>query len=115
MSPLRRAVRALAGLDPETLCKVTPEDMRAVLLARGWVYEGPDCQEPSKVRFTIYNNMGALGCGRDGDVPWVQVPMHPAFADYTRRVVEWVNDVATRHGDVAPAEILGEVLALHRA
>ena len=36
---LRRAVRALAGLDGKALDAVTPDAMRAVMTARGWEHE----------------------------------------------------------------------------
>ena len=115
MSPLRQAVRALSGLEPGLLAQVLPEHMGAVLFARGWECEGTNTKVYREARFTIYNHKEAQGRDRYGEVPWVQVPMYPSFVDYTRRVVEWATDVATRHGDVATAEILGEALALLRA
>lgn len=109
---LLRAVRALAGLDPDALKSITPEAMRRVLGRRGWTKTGeiPWAGDPSRVGFHTYDHPTALGCGGDpmGVIPAVLVPEGPDAHDYPCRVMEWATDVAARHGDVAPAEVLAE-------
>ena len=109
---LLRAVRALAGLDPDAFKSVTPDAMHRVLDRRGWTKTGeiPWAGDPSRVGFHTYDHPTALGCGGDpmGVIPAVLVPEGPDAHDYPRRVMEWATDVAARHGDVAPAEVLAE-------
>lgn len=112
---LLRAVRALAGLDPDALKSITPEAMHRVLDRRGWTKTGeiPWAGDPSRVGFHTYDHPTALGCGGDpmGVIPAVLVPEGPDAHDYPRRVVDWAHDLAIRHGDVAPAEVLAEAWA----
>jgi hypothetical protein len=108
--PLLRAVRALAGLDPDALKSITPEAMHRVLGRRGWTKTGeiPWAGDPSRVAFHTYDHPTAQGGDRGGVVPAVLVPQGPDAHDYPRRVMEWTTGVAARHGDVAPAEVLAE-------
>lgn len=112
---LLRAVRALAGLDKDSLKATSPDAMRRVLVARGWTKTGeiPWAGDPSRTAFDTYDHPTALGCGGDpmGVIPAVLVPEGPDAHDYPRRVMEWATDVAARHGDVAPAEVLAEAWA----
>lgn len=108
---LRRAVRGLAGLDDAMLTCVTPLAMARVLYLRGWFLVGtqPFPGDPTRVAFHIYEHDTALGTVR-GYTPSVMVPMDKKAGDYSRRVREWAEGVATRHGNVATAEVLAEAL-----
>jgi hypothetical protein len=108
--PLRRAVRALAGLDREFLIGTSPDAMQRVMEARGWTKhsEVPWPGDPSRVAFHVYDHPTALG-DPGGVTPAVRVPQDPDAADYPHRVIDWASAVAHRHGDVAPAEVLAEV------
>ena len=113
---LRRAVRALAGID-RALCRtITPEAMRRVCAQRGWTMTEtqPLAGRPDQVGSEIYDHPTANHADRY-EIPCVQIHVNPIFADYGVRVREWATDVATRHGDVAPAEILAEALAATEA
>lgn len=103
---LRRAVRALAGLDPDALKSVTPDAMRGVMEARGWSKTGElrFPANPSRVAFESFDHPTAKGADQN-----VLVPQRTDASDYPRRVVDWAHDLAARHGDVAPAEVLAEV------
>lgn len=104
---LRRAVRALAGLDPDALKSVTPDAMRRVMEARGWSKTGElrFPAVPSRVAFESFDHPTAKGADQNA----VLVPQRTDASDYPRRVVDWAHDLAARHGDVAPAEVLAEV------
>lgn len=116
---LRRAVRALAGLDSDALDAVTPDAMRAVMAARGWRF---DCALPwyadrSQTAYESWEHPTAKGEGSRGGsarfTPDVQVCVLPSLTerDHRRGVGEWAWALATRHGDAAPAEVLAEALA----
>lgn len=107
---LRRAVRALAGLDPDFLQRTTPDAMLRVMGARGWTKRAdiPFPGDPSRVAFRTYDHPTAQGTDRGKIVPAVLVPQGTDAPDYPRRVVAWAHDLAIRHGDVAPAEVLAE-------
>lgn len=118
MIALLRSVRALAGLDNAALDAVTPDAMRAVMTRRGWVF---DCALPwfadhSQTAFEEWEHPTAEGAGSRGGgprmVPSVRVAVLDGIdADEVRRyVAEWAWAVATRHGDVAPAEVLSEAM-----
>lgn len=111
LTVLRKAVRALAGLDHGTLGSLTVQTMQTVCTRRGWIRVGvqPWPGDPGKVAFEIYDNAKAT-CGET--ISCVMIPQAPTAGDYARRVWEWVFALATRHGDVAPAEILAEALAV---
>ena len=108
---LRTAVRALTVLERDVLKRVTPEGMQKVMEDRGWTEIGtqPFPGDPDRVAFTNYGHKNANGKDRARCIPMVQVPMDPTSGDYAARVVDWAEDMATRHGDVAPAEVLAEV------
>jgi hypothetical protein len=112
---LLRAVRALAGLDKDSLKATSPDAMRRVLVARGWTKTGeiPWPGDPSRTAFDTYDHPTARECGGDpmGVIPAVLVPYGTEARDYPRLVMEWATDLATRHGDVAPAEVLAEAWA----
>lgn len=120
VSALLRAVRALAGLDPAALDAVTPDAMRAVMLARGWRFERalPWFADHAQTAFEEWEHDAAQGAGSRGGgprmVPVVRVCVLDGIdADEVRRyVAEWAWAAATRHGDVAPAEVLAEALAV---
>jgi hypothetical protein len=101
---LLRAVRALAGLDKDSLKGTSPDAMRRVLAARGWAKTGeiPWPGDPSRTAFDTYDHPTARESGS------VKVPYGTEARDYPRLVREWATDLATRHGDVAPAEVLAE-------
>lgn len=110
---LRVAVRALAGLDNAALDAVTPDAMRAVLKRRGWSHTGdaPWYADQSKTAFEEWDHPTARNVG--GRARWLRdalVPVLPDAVDKGIRVIEWAETVATRHGDVAPAEVLAEAL-----
>ena len=102
---LRRAVRALAGLDDAALDAVTPDAMRAVMTRRGWT-RGPDERGMLDSSLVVAESY-VTGPHR---AP-VRVPL--AFTGETRRmfVAEWAHDAAVQIGEVAPAEVLAEALA----
>jgi hypothetical protein len=108
---LVRAARALANLDRAALLSVTPPAMQAVCRSRGWYLAGSRSLpgDPKVVGMEVWDNDKATS---GYIIPCVQIPMHPTYADYPRRVAEWATDVATRHGDVSPVEILAEALLL---
>jgi len=115
---LRCASRALAGIDAATLDAVTPAAMRAVMERRGWRLDArlPWFGDPMVTAFESWEHataQGAGSCGGFRTVPTVQVMVLPgADADEHRRyVAEWAWSLATRHGDVSPAEVLAEALA----
>lgn len=122
MTSLLRAVRALAGLDNVALDAVTPDAMRAVMLARGWRHEDdvPWFADADVTAWESWEHDTARGAGSfHGSarmIPDVQVCVLPgADADEVRRyVAEWAWAVATRHGDVAPAEVLAEAMEVSR-
>lgn len=110
---LRAAVRALAGLGDGALDAVTPDAMRAVLKRRGWSHTGdaPWYADQSKTAFEEWDHPTARNVG--GRARWLRdalVPVLPDAVDKGIRVIEWAETVATRHGDVAPAEVLAEAL-----
>lgn len=115
--PLRRAVRALAGLDPAALDAVTPDAMRAVMVARGWRMATTVRMLDGQVAAEVWDHDTASGAGRRPGaaraVPSVHVRVLPSTdADEALfRASDWAWAVATRHGDVAPAEVLAEALA----
>jgi len=112
---LRRSVRALAGIDRDILGLVAPVAMRRVCLDRGWSldYTRPFPGEPDRVAFEVYDHPTAMGQNHYG-VPSVMVPVDPTAGDYVARVVDWVEAMASRHGDVAPAEVLAEAFEAGR-
>lgn len=118
VTALLRAVRALAGLDPAALDAVTPDAMRAVMTRRGWRFEEhvPWFADADVTAWESWEHDTAMGAGSfHGStriVPAVQVCVLPGIdADEVRRyVAEWAWAVATRHGDVAPAEVLSEAM-----
>lgn len=107
---LLRAVRALAGLDKDSLKATSPDAMRRVLAARGWAKTGeiPWPGDPSRTAFDTYDHPTARGGDPMGVIPAVMVPYGTEARDYPHRVTEWATDLATRHGNVAPAEVLAE-------
>jgi len=110
---LTRAVSALAGLDDGTLDAVTPEAMRRVLTRRGWTLAGVNrlAGDSSVVAFEVHHHDTArAACRQRGTVRSVLLPA-VRLADYRLRVVDWCEALASRHGDVAPAVVLAEVLA----
>ena len=111
LTALRRAVRALEGLDDTVLTCVTPLAMARVLYMRGWFLVGtqPFPGDVTREAFHIYEHDTAL-CTVRGYTPSVMVPIDKSAGDYPRRVREWARDTATRHGNVAPAEVLAEAL-----
>ena len=111
LTALRRAVKAIGGLDDTVLTCVTPRVMARVLYLRGWFLVGtqPFPGDPTRVVFHIYEHDTALGTVR-GYTPSVMVPADKKAGDYSRRVREWAEGVATRHGNVATAEVLAEAL-----
>ena len=108
---LRKAVRAIEGLEPKVLQGITPKQMGKVLLARGWEPIGtrPVPSDHRLVAFTDYDNVKADGRSPSGIKLYVQIPMQTSFGDYASLVVCWARSVASRHGNLAPAEILAEV------
>ena len=108
LDALRTASRALSGASRSPL-SVTPETMRGVCKKRGWylVSTQPFPGEPSRLAFEIYDHNKA---NHGYEIPCVKIPQSPTSGDYTRRVLEWATDVATRHGDISPAEVLAEAL-----
>lgn len=106
---LLRAVRALGNLDPDFFAETTPEAMHRVTVSRGWTKTGeiPWPGDPSRVAFETFDHPTALGSDRGG-VWEVCVPRDPGTSDYPRRVTDWATALATRHGDVTPAEVLAE-------
>ena len=48
---------------------------------------------------------------RRGVIRGALVPVLPDAGDARLRTVEWAESVATRHGDVSPAEVLAEAIA----
>lgn len=108
---LLRSIRALSGLDMATLAAVTPDAMRAVCKARGWLKVSEMCipGQKSVVGMEVFDNDKAVS---GYVIPCVRVPLHPDMVDYPQRVHEWATDLARRHGDVSPAEVLAEALAL---
>lgn len=102
---LRRAVRAIAGLDNAALDAVTPDAMRAVLTRRGWT-RGPDERGMLDTSLVVAESY-VIGPHR---AP-VRVPL--AYTGETRRMMveSWAHDAAVQIGDVAPAEVLAEALA----
>lgn len=119
MTPLLRAVRALAGLDPAALDEVTPDAMRAVMLARGWRHDRdvPWFADRAQTVFEEWEHDTAHGEGCRGFGPRVAPAVRVCVlagieaAETRRYASEWAWAVATRHGDVAPAEVLAEALA----
>ena len=111
MIALLRAVRALAGLDPAALDAVTPDAMRAVMTRRGWrkVADVPWFADCNVVAFEAYDHDTAVNVRR-GIIRDALIPVLPNAADARLRTVEWAENVATRHGDVAPAEVLAEAM-----
>lgn len=109
---LRAASRALAGIDAATLDAVTPAAMRAVMERRGWrkVADVPWFGDCDVVAFEAYDHDTAAGLRR-GVIRDALVPVLPNAGDARLRTVEWAENVATRHGDVSPAEVLAEALA----
>ncbi len=116
---LRAASRALAGIDAATLDAVTPAAMRAVMERRGWRF---DCALPwfadqTQTAYESWEHATAQGAGSRGGsarmVPDVLVPVLPGAdaAEIRRYVAEWAWALATRHGDVSPAEVLAEAIA----
>ena len=122
MTALLRAVRALAGLDNVALDAVTPDAMRAVMLARGWRHEDdvPWFADADVTAWESWEHDTARGAGSfHGSarmIPGVQVCVLPGVdaAEVRRYVAEWAWAVATRHGDVAPAEVLAEAMEVSR-
>lgn len=114
LNTLRRACRALARVEPDAdvFDEIKPEDMRRVLVNRGWTLTGtqPWPGDPNRVAFETYDHPTATGADSFGIVNFVKVPMDATAADWRSRVYEWVMAVALRHGDVSPAEILAETL-----
>lgn len=113
---LLRAVRALVGLDPAALDAVTPDAMRAVMLARGWRFDRaePWHGDPALRACEVWEHDRARGIapGRPWPATVRVVVLGGVDASETRRhVVTWAEAVATRHGDAAPAEVLAEALA----
>lgn len=108
---LVRAARALSRLDNPALLSVTPQAMQEVCKARGWTWVAnhPVPGDPKTVGMEVWDNERAMS---GYIVPCVMIPMQPTYGDYTRRVAEWATDLATRHGDVPPMEILAEALSL---
>lgn len=113
---LRSASRALAGIDAATLDAVTPAAMRAVMERRGWrkVADVPWFADRNEVAFEAYDHDAAAGL-RGGIIRDALVPVLPNAGDAQLRTVEWAENVATRHGDVSPAEVLAEALAAEAA
>lgn len=110
---LKRAVSALAGLDRDALDEVTPEAMRRVLERRGWVLAGVQrlAGDSSVAAFEVYrHDTATAACRQRGTVRSVLLPTI-RLADYSLRVADWCETVASRHGDVAPAVVLAEALA----
>ena len=116
---LRAASQALAGIDAATLDAVTPAAMRAVMERRGWRL---DCALPwyadqTQTAWESWEHATAQGAGSRGGgprtVPDVQIAVLPGLVakDHRRGVAEWAWALATRHGDVSPAEVLAEALA----
>jgi hypothetical protein len=67
--------------------------------------------EPRTVAFESYDNDKATGVNpHTGCEEGVLVPMCPTYGDYPSRVRDWAVAMASRHGDVAPAEILMEAI-----
>lgn len=116
---LRSASRALAGIDVATLDAVTPAAMRAVMERRGWTLDArlPWFGDPAWTAFESWEHPTAQGAGSRGGsarfVPDVRVAVLPGIdaAEARRYVAEWAWSLATRHGDVSPAEVLAEALA----
>lgn len=116
---LRAASRALAGIDAATLDAVTPAAMRAVMERRGWTLDArlPWFADRNVVAFESWEHPTAQGAGSRGGsarfVPDVRVAVLPGIdaAEARRYVAEWAWSLATRHGDVSPAEVLAEALA----
>ena len=106
---LRRAVRILAGLDRQTAGTITPKAMQTVCAKRGWVKTSTQCfpGDQNRLAFEVYDHATANSGYCE---PCVKIPLVMETGDYQRRTLEWVMDMAARHGDVAPAEILVEVL-----
>ena len=115
MTSLLRAVRALAGLDPAALDAVTPDAMRAVMTRRGWrkVADVPWFADCNVVAFEAYDHDTAVNVRR-GIIRDALIPVLSNAADTRLRTVEWAENVATRHGDVAPAEVLAEAMEVSR-
>ena len=107
---LRRAVRALGNLDPDFFAETTPEAMHRVTVSRGWTKTGeiPWPGDPSRVAFETFDHPTAIGSDLGGVQRAVWVPRENLFRDYPLRVTDWATALATRHGDVTPAEVLAE-------
>lgn len=87
--------------------------MRSVLRRRGW-RRGQDIMwyaDRSKVGQEEWDHDSARGEARGRGALAVLVTVLPGAADARRRAVEWAEAVASRHGDVSPAEIVAEALA----
>lgn len=98
---LRRAVRALAGLDDAALDAVTPDAMRAVMTRRGWSITGLGIHHLEGWRFaeespTVIAYVPTLATSPYG---------------YRVDVRRWADSVRRGALDVAPAEVLAEALA----
>jgi hypothetical protein len=116
---LRTAVRAMAGIKSyrDTLKAVSPVAMRRVCIDRGWTLEQtqPVCGNPDVIAFEVYEHPTAHGVNRrKGWGECVKVPMQQTYVDYFSCVADWAEAVASRHGDVAPAEILAEAFEAGR-
>ena len=107
---LRRAVRAMAGMDDKSLVSVTSVGMRKACNCRGWecTRTVPFPGEPDHIAFEVYTHGAIISrTTMDGSV---RVPCDSTTADYPTRVREWAETMAQRHGDVTPTEILAEAL-----
>jgi hypothetical protein len=67
--------------------------------------------EPRVVAFETYDNDNATNVNPSARCEeGVLVPVCPTYGDYTSRVRDWAVAMASRHGDVAPAEVMAEAL-----
>lgn len=103
---LRRAVRALAGLDDAALDRVTIDAQRSVLMRRGWKRSHNEytAVAPRRVACEVWR--------RDDGLSRVSVFVLDGTPTSALRMFaeSWARDIASHDRD-APAEVLAEALA----
>ncbi len=112
LNNLRRAGRALAGVTSAegVFDGIRVEDMRRVLIARGWfLHARQPWGQPERRAVEVYDHQTARGCDPYSIVKCVRVPLYPDW-DWHSRVHDWATATASRHGDVSAAEILAEAM-----
>lgn len=100
---LCKAARALAGLDPTVVQGVTPARVKTLLVSKGW-YRGRVIAMPGDPA-TLAAEVWEASTSSET----VLVPLNPTLADYSRRLLETIDTLATSL-KVPPLLILAELL-----